>query len=138
MGADMFGVDMILGMPWLDQADPVIRWHERKLFHVRPSEDVDGQACLYEVYDLETGEPVVERTQAPRRITSSSHPDIAVVDSQGIRRLCAAEGIQAFLLNIQDLDRTGTVIGSVTEVPTEIPYKYADYSDVFSKEKAHK
>ena len=75
VGADMFGVDMILGIPWLDQVDPVIRWHERKLFHVRLSENEDGQASLHEVYDLETGEPVVERAQVPRRYTSNSHPD---------------------------------------------------------------
>ena len=100
VGADMFGVDMILGIPWLDQVDPVIRWHERKLFHVRPSENEDSQACLHEVYDLETREPVVERIQVPRSNTSNSHPDIAVVDSQWIRRLYVEEGIQAFLLNV--------------------------------------
>ena len=33
---------------------------------------------------------------------------------------------------------TGIVIGSVTEVSTEISFKYVDYSDVFFKEKAHR
>ena len=106
VSADMFDVDMVLGMPWVDQVDPVIRWHKRKLFHIRSSGNEDGQACLHEVYDLETGEPVVERTQVRRSNTFDSHSDIAVVDTQGIRRLCAEEGIQAFLLNDQDLDQT--------------------------------
>ena len=58
MGANMFGVHMILGLPWFNWVDPVIRWHERKLYHVRRTKSGDDGACLHETLPLETERPV--------------------------------------------------------------------------------
>ena len=107
------------------------------MFHVRSSEKKNDQTCLHEIYDLKTDEPVIEKTQVPRSITFSNHSNIATVDSKKIRRLCAEKRIQAFLLNVQDLDQTRIVIDSVTEISSEIFFKYVEYNDVFFKEKAH-
>ena len=65
MGADMFGVEMILGLPWLNWVDPVIRWHERKLFHVRRTKSGDDRACLHEILPLETERRVEEGVTPP-------------------------------------------------------------------------
>ena len=61
-----------------------------------------------------------------------------MVSRDKIWDICEKDGVQAFLLDIEKLDRAGTVVGSVTEVTNEIPSKYSDFHDVFSKDNAQK
>ena len=61
-----------------------------------------------------------------------------MVSRDEIWDICEKDGVQEFLLDIEKLDRAGTVVGSVTEVTNEIPSKYSDFHDVFSKDNAQK
>ena len=61
-----------------------------------------------------------------------------MVSSDEIWDICEKDGVQAFLLDIEKLDRAGTVVGSVTEVTNKIRSKYSDLHDVFSEDNAQK
>ena len=58
------------------------------------------------------------------------------MESREICDIYKTDGVQAFLLDIKDLDRTGTVVGSITKDSNKIPSKSFDFSDVLSESRA--
>ena len=96
---------MILGLPWLNWVDLVIRWHERKLFHVRRTKSGDDEACLHEILPLETERPVDGGVPSPRSKNTSSQADVAIVSRDEIWDISEKDRVQYHetVSNIKDL-----------------------------------
>jgi hypothetical protein len=133
VGADMYGVDMILGLPWLSHANPLIRFRERTIVHEEVIHPIAG-----EVRNGPAGErPGVAVVVGENPLSSSLV--VAVVGMQDILDICESEGVDAYLLDLRPLTMSGpsSIVGAaLASGSNEIPSEYLEFSDVFSENEA--
>jgi hypothetical protein len=137
IGVNMTGIDMILGLPWLEEENPDIDWPTRRLRWRSEGEGAGDE----EVTASHASEDKIatSRDEGPTKSI-----DIAIVDRDEFNEICRYENVQACTFEyeeiVQVLDRERSVAGAVTETENEhkLPEKYQDFADVFDKANADK
>ena len=142
-GADIAGVDVILGLPWLRWANPRIDWAKETLRF--PGQSSVGAAAVLPFRPIRN----VRKPKAPIPAASTvNHDDrvhegqrqpldIAVVNKEEFARLCKAEGVQAFVLDYKDLRGDPQGAASIRDAKAiELPSQYSEFEDVFDPAEA--
>ena len=150
-GANITGCKMILGRPWLDQANLDIDWPRSAVCFPPvamkdfPQEAAKIRARIMGLYDVSTS-----LSSADSEEFSNPSPVVACVGLEEFAAICKQEGSEAYLVSWRDVsgpnmeDGMESLIGAILaddlrggEVkPVTLPAKYADYADVFNKHRA--
>jgi hypothetical protein len=148
IAADMTGVDMILGLPWLRELNPDIDWPSG-MVRWRTDNAGDTRKRVHAVVaesgpEFEnSGSTSPNRDDAENAAKDRHNADIAVVSQLTFEKYCKRKDVQAFILQCNDMldiesSMSDLTIGTVVEPPKEIPEKYKDFADVFDKVNADK
>lgn len=168
LGADMAGVIIILGLPWLNAINPNINWPDQSFTFRKGSE---GQYLPsvknphrvlilnlpYRGKDKETNQVSNSNINPEGPADANSTPDISLVGWNEIKLLCDSNNMQAFLIDWSKLEDGGTkepliravirgvLVAKFTKKDPKIksntvklPVEYSDFADVFSKTNADK
>ena len=156
LGVDMIGVDVILGLTWLNKINPDIdwssqRWRYRSVTRAgrhHPDESESQDEDLAEVYpremdsdgvNLQNRRPTCDEAlthldAGADRAVPTCRPDVAFVSAEVFDELRREEDSGAYILEAVSNRLEAVVVGAVSEI--QIPSVYSDFSDVFSKSAA--
>ena len=125
-GADMYGIDLILDLPWLYSVNPDVDWRKQEW---RLRENLNAEPISIVSGSRDVGKMIT----APSR--SELQPDICLIDAVKFADLAFVENAQTFIVKIDDLCADGMLAGVV--IDNEIPSQFSEFEDVFSEQKAN-
>lgn len=132
---------MILGLPWLRWANPVIDWAAQAIRF--PGQSAGGTGIFFPFRfqkDLRKSQSVVSTVNDKENRSYKGQRqslDIEMVDNEEFNKICQAESTQAFVMEYTDLrrDPQGAAFHKNVKI-IKLPSQYAEFKNVFDQNEA--
>lgn len=128
-GANMAGVDRILGLRRLHDVNPDVDWRAQT-WKLRTTQGA------VPTRDCDIPESEVRREEVDTS-PSSCKSDIALVNAEEFAKIATEGGVQAFAMRVEAISHDLGMLNATLKNNRQIPSQYAEFADVFSEEKAN-